>query len=196
MVLWELTAITAYFLGLRRTYRLALRIQRRLIPPNHPRIRDFVHRRTRDVFNVAVSVHKNIQQRDIEVGRNLGNAILRWLDRMKPSAEIRPRLPPPPNGCSEQFKHLSSTSRSVGAQKTASKTSSPHDSSGKMLFSRLNIRPKSFPVLPTMTQPNRISASSQCRRISYSPFPSVTATTKRKGLMEGVFRKDIAQLMV
>ena len=29
MVLWELTAITAYFLGLRRTYRLALRIQRR-----------------------------------------------------------------------------------------------------------------------------------------------------------------------
>ncbi|CAO2033820.1 unnamed protein product [Urochloa humidicola] len=193
MVLWELTAITAYFLGLRRTYRLALRIQRRLIPPNHPRIRDFVHRRTRDVFNVAVSVHKNIQQRDIEVGRNLGNAILRWLDHMKPSAEIRPRLPPP-NGRSEQFKHLSSTSRSAGAQKTASKTSSPNDSSGKMLFSRLNIRPKSFPVLPTMTQPNRISASSQCRRISYSPFPSATA--KRKGLMEGVFRKDIAQLMV
>ncbi|CAN6237001.1 unnamed protein product [Urochloa humidicola] len=194
MVLWELTAITAYFLGLRRTYRLALRIQRRLIPPNHPRIRDFVHRRTRDVFNVAVSVHKNIQQRDIEVGRNLGNAILRWLDRMKPSAEIRPRLPGPPNGSSEQFKHLSSTSRSAAAQKTTSKTSSPQDSSGKMLFSRLNIRPKSFPVLPTMTQPNKISASSQCRRISYSPFPSVTA--KRKGLMEGVFRKDIAQLMV
>ncbi|CAN6271288.1 unnamed protein product [Urochloa humidicola] len=192
MVLWELTAITAYFLGLRRTYRLALRIQRRLIPPNHPRIRDFVHRRTRDVFNVAVSVHKNIQQRDIEVGRNLGNAILRWLDRMKPSAEIRPRLPGPCS--SEQFKHLPSTSRSVGAQKTAPKTSSPNDSSGKMLFSRLNIRPKSFPVLPTMTQPNRISASSQCRRISYSPFPSVTV--KRKSLMEGVFRKDIAQLMV
>ncbi|BAF07679.1 Os02g0127900 [Oryza sativa Japonica Group] len=44
MVLWELTAITAYFLGLRRTYRLALRIQRRLIGPNHPRIRHFVYR--------------------------------------------------------------------------------------------------------------------------------------------------------
>ncbi|XP_066317717.1 uncharacterized protein [Miscanthus floridulus] len=193
MVLWELTAITAYFLGLRRTYRLALRIQRRLIPPNHPRTRDFVYRRTRDVFNVAVSVHKNIQQRDIEVGRNLGNAILRWLDRMKPSAEIRPRLPGPPNGSSEQYRHVSSASRSAGAQKTASKVS-PHDSSGKMLFSRLNIRPKSFPVLPTMTQPNRISASSQCRRISYTPFPSITA--KSKSLMEGVFRKDIALLMV
>uniref|UniRef100_A0A0A9CSV3 Uncharacterized protein n=1 Tax=Arundo donax TaxID=35708 RepID=A0A0A9CSV3_ARUDO len=192
MVLWELTAITAYFLGLKRTYRLALRIQRRLIGPNHPRIRDFVYRRTRDVFNVAVSVHKNVQQRDLEVGRNLGNTILRWLDRMKPSAEIRPRPPGPPNGSSEQFRHLSSM-RSAGAQKTTSKTS-PHDSSGKMLFSRLNIRPKSFPVLPTMTQPNRISASSQCRRITYSSFPSITA--KRKDLMEGVFRKDIAQLMV
>jgi hypothetical protein len=40
MVLWELTAITAYFLGLKRTYR----IQRRLIGPNHPRTRDFVYR--------------------------------------------------------------------------------------------------------------------------------------------------------
>ncbi|GJN18893.1 hypothetical protein PR202_gb06103 [Eleusine coracana subsp. coracana] len=193
MVLWELTAITAYFLGLKRTYRLALRIQRRLVGPNHPRIRDFIYRRTRDIFNVAVSVHKNIQERDLEVGRNLGNTILRWLDRMKPTAEIRPRPPGLSNGSSEQFKHLSSTSRNAGAQKTASKTS-PHDSSGKMLFSRLNIRPKSFPVLPTMTQSNRINASSQCRRISYSPFPSVT--TKRKLLMEGVFRKDIAQLMV
>jgi hypothetical protein len=44
MVLWELTVITAYFLGLRRTYRLALRGQRRLIGPNHPRVRDFVYR--------------------------------------------------------------------------------------------------------------------------------------------------------
>lgn len=147
------------------------------------------------MFNVAVSVHKNIQQRDLEVGRNLGNAILRWLDRMKPSAEIRPRLPDPPNGSSEQYKHFSSTSRSAGAQKTASKTSTHDSSSGKMLFSQLNIRPKSFPILPMMAQPNRISASSQCRRFSYSPlFPPVTA--KRKGLMEGVFRKDIAQLMV
>jgi hypothetical protein len=44
MVLWELTAITAYFLGLKRTYRLVLRIQRRLIRPNHSRIRGFVYR--------------------------------------------------------------------------------------------------------------------------------------------------------
>ena len=150
-------------------------------------------RRTRDVFNVAVSVHKNIQERDIEVGRNLGNAILRWLDRMKPSAQIRPNPPGPPNGSSEQFRHLPSTSKAGGVRKPASKTST-HDSSGKMLFSPLNIRPKSFTILPTMTQSTRISASSQCRRISYSSFPSVTA--KRKYMMEGIFRTDIAQLMV
>ncbi|KAL5208199.1 hypothetical protein ABZP36_032634 [Zizania latifolia] len=192
MVLWELTAITAYFLGLKRSYRLALRLQRRLIGPNHPRIRHFVYRRTHDVFNVAVSVHKNIQQRDLEVGRNLGNTILRWLDRMKPSAQIRPHPPGLQNGSSEQFRHLPTTSKSTGAQKPTSRTS-PHDS-GKMLFSPLNIRPKSFTVLPTIMQATRISASSQCRRISYSSFPSITA--KRKDLIEGVFRKDIAQLMV
>lgn len=145
-------------------------------------------RRTRSIFDVAVSVHKKIQERDLEVGRNVGNAVLRWLDRMKPSAQIRPHPPGP-----EQYRHLSTMNKAAGAQKPASKTST-HDSSGKMLFSPLNIRPKSFPILPTMMQSTRISASSQCRRISSSPFPSVTA--RRKDMMEGVFRKDIAQMMV
>ncbi|KAJ6933167.1 hypothetical protein NC651_008552 [Populus alba x Populus x berolinensis] len=83
MVLWEITLGTAYFLGLKRTYRLAVRIQRRLISPKYPRIRQFVQRRTRAVFDVALKVHLNIQHRDIEVGRHLGNRILRWLDRME-----------------------------------------------------------------------------------------------------------------
>ncbi|KAM7491043.1 hypothetical protein LguiA_033964 [Lonicera macranthoides] len=43
MVLWEITLGTAYFLGLKRTYRLALKIQRRLISPKRPRIRNFLH---------------------------------------------------------------------------------------------------------------------------------------------------------
>ncbi|AQL04169.1 ARM repeat superfamily protein [Zea mays] len=86
------------------TYRLALRIQRRLIPPNHPRIRDFVYR---------------------------------YCLRRAPLSCVRAQ-----------------------------------DAVGHC-------------------QPNRISASSQCRHISYSyaPFPSVTARRK------GVFREDIAQLM-
>ncbi|CAM0947323.1 unnamed protein product [Alopecurus aequalis] len=197
MVLWELAAITAYFLGLKRTYRLALRGQHRLIGPNHPKVRDFVYRRTRTIFDVAVSVHKKIQERDLEVGRNVGNAILRWLDRMKPSAQIRPHPPGLPSGSSEQYRHLSTMNKAAGTQKPASKTST-HDSTGKMLFSPLKIRPKSFHILPTMMQSTRISASSQCRRISSSSssssFPSVTA--RRKDMMEGVFRKDIAQMMV
>ncbi|XP_024402054.1 uncharacterized protein [Physcomitrium patens] len=89
MVLWELTLATAYVLGLPRTYMLALRLQRRLIAPKHPKLRDFVYRRTRAVFSVAVNVHKEVQRRDISVGRNIGNRILRFLDRMRPQAQIR-----------------------------------------------------------------------------------------------------------
>ncbi|KAI3472557.1 hypothetical protein Pfo_029195 [Paulownia fortunei] len=44
MVLWEITLGTAYFLGLKRTYKLALKIQRKLISPKHPKIRQFVQR--------------------------------------------------------------------------------------------------------------------------------------------------------
>ncbi|CAL9206844.1 unnamed protein product, partial [Musa hybrid cultivar] len=33
MVLWEMTLATAYFLGLKRTYAITLRIQRRASPP-------------------------------------------------------------------------------------------------------------------------------------------------------------------
>lgn len=44
MVLWEITLGTAYFLGLKRTYKLALRIQRRVITPKYPRVRQFLHR--------------------------------------------------------------------------------------------------------------------------------------------------------
>eukprot|EP01018_Ginkgo_biloba_P034850 Gb_41211 [translate_table: standard] len=89
MVLWELTLATAYVLGLKRTYKLALRLQRRLIPQRRPLVRQFVQRRTRAVFDVVLSVHKNIQDRDIEMGKSLGNWILQGLDRMKPSANIR-----------------------------------------------------------------------------------------------------------
>lgn len=42
MVLWEIALATAYFLGLKRTFKLALKTQRRLIAPTHPRIRQFL----------------------------------------------------------------------------------------------------------------------------------------------------------
>ncbi|GAY57510.1 hypothetical protein CUMW_179990 [Citrus unshiu] len=36
MVLWEIALGTAYFLGMKRTHRLALRIQGRVISPSTP----------------------------------------------------------------------------------------------------------------------------------------------------------------
>ncbi len=45
-------------------------------------------RRTKDVFTMALNVHKEIQRRDISVGKNIGNRILRILDRMRPQANI------------------------------------------------------------------------------------------------------------
>lgn len=93
MVLWEITLGTAYFLGLKRTYKLALKIQRRLVGPKHPKIRQFLQRKTRSIFDMALNVHRKVQQRDIEVGRNFGNWILRWLDKWKPAAQIRAGKP-------------------------------------------------------------------------------------------------------
>eukprot|EP00850_Spirogloea_muscicola_P023785 SM000388S14665 [mRNA] locus=s388:36563:39235:+ [translate_table: standard] len=88
MVLWEITLTTAYFLGLRRTYHLVLKLQRRLLK-NSPTTRGFVRRRTRGVFQLALGAIKGIQERDISLGRNIGNRVLRFLDRLKPSAQIR-----------------------------------------------------------------------------------------------------------
>lgn len=48
-----------------------------------------MHRRLRNVFDVALSVHKGIQSRDLSAGKSVGNFILRFLDRARPSAKIR-----------------------------------------------------------------------------------------------------------
>lgn len=50
-------------------------------------------RRTKAVFTVALNVHKEVQRRDISIGRNIGNRILRFLDRMRPQANISGSLP-------------------------------------------------------------------------------------------------------
>jgi len=113
MVFWEVTLATAYVLGFKRTYRLALRLQRRLITQRHPALRQFVQRRTRAVFDVVLRVHKKIHERDTEMGKSLGNWILQRLDQLKPSTHIR-RDPP-----SKLLAHLTSTS-------TKSVQSKPH----------------------------------------------------------------------
>lgn len=113
MVLWEITLATAYVLGLKRTYKLALRLQRRLITQRHPAFRQFVQRRTRAVFDVVLSVHKKVRDGDTEMGSKLGNWILRRLDQVQPSANV---IGDPP---SKLLAHLISTS-------TKSIQSKPH----------------------------------------------------------------------
>ncbi|KAL8255981.1 hypothetical protein R6Q59_031048 [Mikania micrantha] len=93
MVLWEIALATAYFLGLKTTYRRVLRIQRRLVSPNSPRIRQFLHSKTRTIFDATLKVHREVQKKDIEIGQNLGNWIIRWLDKMKPTVQIQAGSP-------------------------------------------------------------------------------------------------------
>ncbi|CAA7024141.1 unnamed protein product [Microthlaspi erraticum] len=191
MVLWELTLGTAYFLGLRRTYRLALKIQRRIVSPEHPRIRHFLHRRTHQIFDVALRVHKNIQQRDMELGRNLGNWILRWLDRVKPSAQVL--LPKHTEPSIVKAKRLLDSTR----LKPLATAQTPQNSEvGRHLFlSMRNLEPKlSQPVsMMMMLKPPRSSGSTtQLRNYSGSTF---TKPIYASGGFGGVIRKDILQWM-
>ncbi|KAB2070587.1 hypothetical protein ERO13_A08G154400v2 [Gossypium hirsutum] len=195
MVLWEITLGTAYFLGLKRTYRLALKIQRRIISPKRPRIRQFVHRRTRAVFDIALKVHQNIQQRDLEVGRNLGNWILRWLDKMKPSAQIRPPSHQKPHhgtgsanmNITKQVNNSSKTPRSLQTPRNGEADRRLFSSSTYMLS-------KSLPTIAMMIRPPKAAGNmTQYRHLSING-PHTLRLNYTRG--EGVIRKDIMQWML
>ncbi|CAF2095401.1 unnamed protein product [Brassica rapa] len=193
MVLWELALGTAYFLGLRRSYRLALKTQRRLVSPNHPRIRQFLHRRTHQIFDVALRVHKNIQQRDMEIGRSLGNWILRGLDRMKPSAQVLRPKQIEPTSVGKAAKRLLDSTR----LKTHVSAKTPQSSEvGRNLFLSLrNLRPKFSPTISMMMKikPPRFTGSTT----QYRPFceSSLVKPIYARGAFDGVMRKDILQWM-
>ncbi|KAG9452462.1 hypothetical protein H6P81_005366 [Aristolochia fimbriata] len=194
MVLWEITLGTAYFLGLRRTYRLALKIQRRVISPKYPRVRQFVLRRVRSAFDIALKVHRNVQQRDLEVGRNLGNWILRWLDRMKPSANIsggNPTKRPPSRG-NDQAKYVGSIRR----KGTTMVSKLLERRTGGHFFSPSNyIRPKTFPTLGMLLRPSGPAGLNLHSRHMWSESASPNLHFTR-GRFEGVYRKDIMLWMM
>ncbi|XP_057476190.1 uncharacterized protein LOC130764128 [Actinidia eriantha] len=201
MVLWEITLGTAYFLGLKRTYRLALKIQRRLISPKHPKIRQFVKGRTRAIFDVALKVHLNIQQRDLEVGRSLGNWILRYLDKMKPSAQIRshsaaktPLSSNPSTNMTKQLTNLSHQKTPGHFQKF--KTGGDRESDRHLFTSSRNMWPKPFPTIAMMMRPAKPAGTNiQHRHLCFSG-PDVLRLSQGRGGFEGVIRKDIMQWMV
>lgn len=196
MVLWEITLATAYFLGLKRTYRLALKIQRRLIPKKHLKIRQFAQRRTRTVFDVALRVHRSIQERDIEVGRNLGNWILRWLDKMKPAANIRgaPHEKPPGNhnygtGMTKQTTNNHQKSDN-NIQKFS--TRSFGKGSDRHLFSATRSTwSTSFPSITMMMRnPKPAGSTTQYRQLCISR-PQLLAPSSGSQGCGGVIREDI-----
>ncbi|PKA50085.1 hypothetical protein AXF42_Ash019603 [Apostasia shenzhenica] len=219
MVLWEITAATAYFLGLKKTYRIALRLQRRLIRPNHPRIRRFLHRRTcaifevvvkvctichgyigvprqtRAIFDVAVKVHKNIQQRDLEAGKILGNRFLRFLDRMKPSAQIC--LPPGQlqDNSTPITSHPYNCESSLGARRPNSKISDRGPADNRKLFTSFHMPSVAFPSF-TMMKPTKPGFLSHQRHFSFNATGPLTPPLfYKKGPYAGVLRGDIAQWM-
>ncbi|XP_044501696.1 uncharacterized protein LOC123222792 [Mangifera indica] len=196
MVLWEITLATAYFLGLKRTHRLALKIQRRIISHKHPKIRQFAHRQTRAVFDVALKFHQKIQERKIDFGRNLGNGILRWLDRMKPSAQICGPSDKPIQS-SGPIMNLTNRAMKFSKQKTnGMSTSRNQDSYRHLCTSLINLRPKPFPSIAMMLRPPRMAGTiTQYRHLYNSGSDMLMSKYKRDGF-DVVIRKDIMQWML
>ncbi|KAK9698986.1 hypothetical protein RND81_08G145700 [Saponaria officinalis] len=201
MVLWEITLATAYFLGLRRTYRLALKIQRRLIPQKHVKFRQFTHRRTRAAFDIALRIHRSIQERDIEVGRNLGNRILRWLDRLKPSANIRgapqEKLPGQNNLNTSSTKQAADHYPKNPSNAQRLSTRSVEKGSGRQHFTAArNTWSTSIPSIAMMMRPPMMAGSTtQYRRLytTGSDFSKLSCRTLGVG---GVVREDIMMWML
>ncbi|KAL0553068.1 hypothetical protein IC582_006954 [Cucumis melo] len=195
MVLWEIALATTYFLGLKRTFKLVLKTQRRLVSPEYPRIRQFLRGRTRAVFDVTVKVHQTIQRQDIKFDRNLGSWISRWLNRSKPSAETQEH----PNGTmntgmkmikkvsNSYLKHRASTRAVIGQKfdQYLSSTSSVHR------------WPK--PFFPTiamiMRQRKPAGIVIQHRQFSIRGSHGLKTNDRRRRFDHGI-REDIMQWMV
>lgn len=194
MVLWEITLATAYFLGLKKTYKIALKMQRRVVSAKHPRARQFLYRRTRAIFDMVVRVHRNIQERDIEVGRNVGNWILRWLDKMKPSAEIRGGQPPSTAKSNTSIKKQltnSSHQKTPGGRSTRSVKNGDRESGRQLFISTRTTWRKQFPSI-TMMMPG---VPSQYRQMSICG-PQVFKPNYGSFGYEGVIRRDIREWLV
>ncbi|KAI3990033.1 hypothetical protein MKX01_013519 [Papaver californicum] len=159
------------------------------------------HQRTRAVFDMVVTVHKRVQERDLEVGRNLGNWILRWLDCMKPSAQICAIGPGrgPSSSSGNPSKHVPKYGQLQPPRngETSSFGNSDSKSKGRRLFtSSMSFMPKSHPTWMKMIRPsNPIRSNTQYMNLSTSALGMSTITNgiSRK---EWVIKKDIIQWML
>ncbi|CAK9138265.1 unnamed protein product [Ilex paraguariensis] len=152
--------------------------------------------RTRAVFDVALKVHQTIQERDLEVGRNLGNWILHWLDRVKPSAQIRGGKPPSDgNANTSTTKQLTNSShqKTPGGSRSFSARDRDRESDKHLFTSSKNIWSKPFPTIAMMIQPAKPAGTNmQYRQLCIGSPEGFKVNHGRFGF-EGVIRKDIMQ---
>ena len=160
-----------------------------------------LRRRTRAIFEVALKVHLNIQQRDLEVGRSLGNWILRYLDKMKPSAQIRShsaaKLPSSVSASTTMTEQLPNSShRKTTGNFQKFRTGGDIESDRHLFTSSRNMWPKPFPTIAMMMRPAKPAGTNiQHRHLCFSG-PDVSRLSQGRGGFEGVIRKDIMQWMV
>ena len=138
---------------------------------------DFFHSQVRAAFDVALKFHRNIQERDIEVGRNVGNWILRWLDRLKPSAQI---CGPP-----EKLSHGPSMSMTNHGMKS-SNPKTPGVQTSKPTFSTIAMM---------MRHPRPAGTITQYRHLQTNGSDQLSLNYNRNGF-DGVLQKDIRQWLL
>ncbi|XP_038888705.1 uncharacterized protein LOC120078506 [Benincasa hispida] len=195
MVLWEIALATAYFLGLKRTFKLALKTQRRLVSPKHPRIRQFLRGRTRAVFDVSVKVHHTIQRQDIKVSTKLSSWISRWLNQMKPSAETHEH----PNGTiNTGMKMIKKVSNSYLKHQTSSRAVIGRKFD-QYLSSTSSVHRWPKPFFPTiamiMRQRKPAGTLNQYRQFSICGSDGLKTNYRRRSFDHGI-REDIMQWML
>lgn len=156
-----------------------------------------VTRRIRAVFDVALNVHQNIQHRDLEVGRNLGNWILRWLDKMKPSAQIRPPSHQKPHHDAGNAKmNTPKQVNNSSSLKTPRSLQTPRNGEAdrRLFSSSTYMWSKSPPTIAMMMRPSNTAGNmTQYRHLSNNGHDTLRLNYT-KG--EGVIRKDIMQWML
>lgn len=153
-------------------------------------------RRVRTVFDVALKVHTNIQKRDLEVGRNLGNWILRWLDKMKPSAQIRAADPTSAPTATNMIKQTKS-SNAQKLQGTVKKTTEKgiDQNTGRHLFTgSKNLFSRPFPFMATTVRPPHSSSNTKYRH--FLAAPEMQRPYPRIPYGNVVVRKDIMEWML
>lgn len=142
---------------------------------------------------MAVKVHREVQQRDIEVGRNLGNWILRWLDKMKPGAQIRPGKPTLSNNNSSAVKkQLPESSYQKPPQSYGTSYRKNRDQkSNRHLFTSTKSWHAAYPTISMMMKPAEpVGTNTHYRRLDTFELKSA-----RFGF-NGVIRNDIRQWMM